>query len=149
LIVVSTDEVTVTPKFPEIEFIDAVMVTVPAFKDVNNPELLTVATVASEVCQLTRLVIAWVLASEYVPSALSCSLTPAASVGPPETASEVSVAELTVIVIDPETESSFAEAITVPEPTLVRSPAALVVATVESDVDQVTWEVMFAVVPSL
>lgn len=68
---------------------------------------------------------------------------------PPDTEIDESVAELTVIVIDPLVEFSFAVATTVPGCTLLRRPAALVVATVESEVDQVTWEVRSAVVPSL
>jgi hypothetical protein len=70
-------------------------------------------------------------------------------VDPPETEIDESVAEVTVIVIDPVIELSFAEATTIPECALLSRPPALVVATVESDVDQVTWEVRSAVVPSL
>jgi hypothetical protein len=55
---------TVTFEVPETEFIEAVIVTVPAFNEVSIPEALTVATVASELCQLTRLVTVCVLLSE-------------------------------------------------------------------------------------
>ena len=55
---------TVTPVFPETEFIEAVIVTVPAFNEVSIPDALTVATVASELCQVTWLVIVCVLLSE-------------------------------------------------------------------------------------
>ena len=68
---------------------------------------------------------------------------------PPDTEMDERVAEVTVIVIDPLIEFSFAAATTIPECTLLSSPAALVDAIVESDVDQVTWEVRSAVVPSL
>ena len=54
----------VTFEVPETEFIEAVIVTVPAFNEVSIPEALTVATVASELCQLTRLVTVCVLLSE-------------------------------------------------------------------------------------
>jgi hypothetical protein len=60
---IAADEIVIF-ELPEIEFIEAVIVTVPAFKDVSNPAALTVATVASEVCQLTRLVTVCVLLSE-------------------------------------------------------------------------------------
>jgi hypothetical protein len=53
----------VTPAVAEIEFIEAVIVTVPAFNDVNNPELLTDATVVSELCQATCVVSTCVLLS--------------------------------------------------------------------------------------
>ena len=68
---------------------------------------------------------------------------------PPETEIDESVAELTVIVIDPLIEFSFAEATTIPACTLLSRPAELVVAIVASEVDQVTWEVRSAVDPSL
>jgi len=58
LIAVSTDDVTVTLALPETEFIEAVTTTVPALIDVSNPELLTLATVVSELCHVTWLVIA-------------------------------------------------------------------------------------------
>lgn len=79
LIAVSEAEVTVTPAVPETEFIEAVMVTVPALSEVSIPELLTEATVLSELCQVTWLEIVWVDWSLYVPCALSCSLVPAAN----------------------------------------------------------------------
>ena len=53
LIDVSTADVTVTLALPVTELIVAVMLTVPAFSDVSIPELLTVATVGSELCQVT------------------------------------------------------------------------------------------------
>ena len=60
---IDTDE-TVMVEVPEIEFIEAVIVTVPAFKDVSNPTAFTVATVTSELVQLTMLVTVCVLLSE-------------------------------------------------------------------------------------
>jgi len=49
----TTADDTVTPAVPDTEFIVAVMVTAPALKDCNTPPLETVATVESELCQLT------------------------------------------------------------------------------------------------
>jgi hypothetical protein len=45
--------VTVTVEVPVTELIAAVIVTVPAFREVSIPELLTVAIVASELCHVT------------------------------------------------------------------------------------------------
>jgi hypothetical protein len=63
LIVVSTAEVTVTFALPVTEPIVAVIPTVPALRDVNIPELLTVAIVVSRLFQVTWLVIDCVLLS--------------------------------------------------------------------------------------
>jgi len=99
-----TAVVTVTLDVPVTEFIAAVTVTVPAFSAVSIPELLTVAIVESELCHVTWLVIAWVLLSEYVPCAVSCSLEPAASEEPPEIEMDERIAPLIVTVILPFTE---------------------------------------------
>jgi len=101
LIAVSTAELTATLALPVTELIVAETVTVPAFRDFSIPELLTVATAASEVCQVTWPVIACVLLSVYVPCAVSCSLTPAATEEPPEIEIEERLAPLTVTVMVP------------------------------------------------
>jgi hypothetical protein len=48
------------------------MVVVPGARAVTRPQLFTVATVVLDDLQMTRVVITWVVPSEYVPEAVNC-----------------------------------------------------------------------------
>ena len=50
----------------------AVMVAVPAARAVASPPVLTVATEVLDEAQVTRVVISWVVPSEYAPEAVNC-----------------------------------------------------------------------------
>ena len=63
MMALSVADVTVTPAFPETEFMVAVTVTVPAFNECSRPAPLTVATAGSELCQVTCVVSTWVVLS--------------------------------------------------------------------------------------
>ncbi len=64
--------VTVRVVFPEILPEVAVMVAEPVATLVARPVLFTVATDVLDDLQMTRVVITWVVPSEYVPEAVNC-----------------------------------------------------------------------------
>jgi len=67
----SVPAVTVSVVVPEILFEVAVMVVAPAATAVARPLLLTVATAALDDLQVTRVVMLWVVPSEYEPEAVN------------------------------------------------------------------------------
>jgi hypothetical protein len=69
-------EGTVRVVFPEILCEVAEMVVLPGARAVATPLLLTVATALLDEFQLVRLLITWVVPSEYMPEALNCFVFP-------------------------------------------------------------------------
>jgi len=67
---------TVRVVFPEILFEVAVTVVFPAARAVARPLPLTVATAVLDDLQVARLVMTWVVPSEYVPEAVNCLVFP-------------------------------------------------------------------------
>jgi hypothetical protein len=65
-------EGTVRIVLPEIKYEAAVMVVVPGAMPLARPLLFTVATDVLDDLQMTRVVITWVVPSEYVPEAVNC-----------------------------------------------------------------------------
>jgi hypothetical protein len=65
-------EGTVRVVLPEIKYEAAVIVAVPGATAVARPLLFTVATDVLDDLQMTRVVITWVVPSEYVPEAVNC-----------------------------------------------------------------------------
>lgn len=109
-----------------------------------------VATEVFEEFQVTDVVITCVLPSEYVPVAVNCWVSPAASVGVGVTAMETRVAGLTVsaavlLVMLPEA----AVILVLPALRPVASPLVLMEATAPLLEFQVAELVIFAVLPSV
>jgi len=141
---------TVTCPDPEIDPNIAVTVTDPAFKAVRKPALLRETTVASEVLQITWAVKDCVLASEYTPVAVSCSVPPDANDGEGvPTLMLVSTGEVTVTLAFAVTEPIVAVIDTVPALNAVSIPVLLTVAIEVSLLFHVTWLVIDCVVLSV
>jgi hypothetical protein len=142
--------VTVRVVCPEIVPEVALMVEVPAALVVARPLLTIVAAVVLDELQVTCVVIAWVVESEYVPVAVNCWVAPTALLGlAGVTAIEVKVtAAVTVRVVCPEIVPEVALMVEVPAALAVASPLLTMVAAVVLDELQVTCVVISRVVPS-
>jgi hypothetical protein len=149
LIDVRVEVLTVTKSVPETELLVAVITTLPGLRAVSRPVPLIVAIVTSELCHVDCEVRSWVVLSEYVPRAASCSVSPAARDAPPLTVIEARGAFVIESGSAPETPLFVAVTVTVPDLSKLTSPAALTVAKVASELCQVTCEVNVAELPSL
>ena len=128
----------------------ALIVEVPAFNALARPEALIVAVVVLEDAHVTVLVRFCVVPSLYVPVAVNCCVPPAATDGfTGVTAIELSVAAVTVSVVEPVTLPLVALIVEVPAFNALARPEALIVAVVVLEDAHVTLLVRFCVVPSL
>jgi hypothetical protein len=126
----SVAEVTVKVVFPEMLPEVAVMVAVPGVMGVPSPLLLIDATDGLEDCQVTCVVISWLVPSEYVPEAVNCSASPTGMLGlAGVTAMEDSVAEVTVRVVFPPKSPVMALMVAVPGVIAVARPLGVTVTT--------------------
>jgi hypothetical protein len=140
---------TVRVVFPEILRKVEVMVAIPAATAVARPLLLTVATAALDDLQVTRVVIFWVVPSEYAPEAVNCFLFPTGTLGLAGVIDiEDRVAWFTLKVVLPEIRREVAVMVAAPAATAVPSPLPSTVATDGSEEVQVTCVVISLVVPS-
>jgi len=131
--------------FPEA----AATVTFPAATAVASPLLLTVATPALDVPQVTWAVMSRLVPSEYLPEAANCLVAPSGMLGlAGVTDMEDSVPAVTVRLVFPEIRFEVAVMVVVPAATVAARPLLLTVATAELDDLQVTLLVMLWVVPS-
>ncbi len=153
----SVAELTVRILVPDMLPDAAVIVAVPAATGVICPlepaALPTVATVVADELQVTDAVMSCVLLSEKIPVAVNCSVVPRATRGlVGVTAMDLSVAELTIRVVEPEMLPEVAVMVAVPAATDVACPlepaALLIVATDAADELQVTDVVMSCVLLS-
>ena len=135
----------------------AVSVVEPVVVGVANPfdpaALLMVATLVLEELQVAVVVRFWVLPSEYVPVAVNCWVVPRAMLGlVGVTAIDLSVAAVTVRVVDPDIDPDVAVIVVEPVAAGVANPfeptALLMVATPVLDELQVVVVVRFWVLPS-
>ncbi len=152
VIVIDDSEGAVTTTFPvpEIDPNVAVTVTDPALKAVRKPAPLTEATVWSDVLQITWAVRDCVLASEYTPVAVNCSVPPDANDGEGvPTLMLVSTGDVTVTLAFAVTEPIVAVIDTVPALSAVSIPVLLTVAIEVSLLFQVTWPVIDCVLLSV
>jgi hypothetical protein len=135
-------EVTVRVAFPDLPPKVAVMVGVPAARAVAKPLLLTVAIDVSEEVQATFAVMSKLVASEYIPRAVNCWVTPEGRLGlAGVTNMEDSDAEVTVRVVFRDLPPKVAVMVGVPVVTAVARPVLSTVADVSEEV-QVTLAVM-------
>lgn len=117
---------------------------------VNKPELLIVPALALEVAHVTLDVMSWVVPPAKVATALNCWVLPSVIVElVGVTAIEVIFANAIVIVVEPLTVPDAAVIVAVPGETPVTNPVVLMLAIVESEVDQKALLVKSCVVPSL
>jgi hypothetical protein len=119
---------------------------VPAATPEANPPAAIVATVVVTELQVAVLVKFCVELSENLPVAVNCSVLPFAIEGfAGVTATDTSVAEVTVRVVDPVMPTETALIVLVPVPTPVANPPAAIVATVVVTELQVAVPVKFSV----
>ncbi len=118
---------------------DALIVVVPAPTVAAKPELLIVATPVFDELQVTAVVNLCVVLSENVPVAANCLVVPLAMLGlVGVTASDTSVAGVTVSVSDPDMLPDVAVIVVEPAATATAMPELLIVATPVFDELQVT-----------
>jgi hypothetical protein len=153
----SVAEVTVSVVDPDLPPDIALIVVEPAVAEVASPldpaELLMAATAAVDEYQVTAVVRSCVVLSENVPVALNCCVVPLTMLGlVGVTAMDTSVAEVTVIVADPDMFPDVAVIVVEPTAAEVARPlvaaAPLMAATAAADEFQVTSVVRSCVVPS-
>jgi hypothetical protein len=122
----------------------------PAATPVARPVPEIVATDVFEELQVTELVMTPVLESEYVPVAVNCCVAAIAIAGfAGVTAIDVSVAAVTVRIVEPVTVPDVARIVDVPVPTPFARPAFEIVATPVVRETHATELVMFCVDLSL
>ncbi len=128
----------------------AEMVVVPTATAVARPVVAPIVAAATFVdAHATCVVTFCVEPSEYVPVAMNCCVSPAATLGlAGVTAMELSVAASTVSVVLPVTLPAVAEMVVVPAATVVARPFAAIVAAATFVDAQVTCAVTFCVEPS-
>lgn len=127
----------------------AVMVALPAAREVANPDEDTVATPVAEDDQVAVADRFWVPPSEYVPVAVNCTDWPSGTEGfAGVTAMLIRAGELTDRAALPVIEPDVAVMVVFPVATPRASPAALTAATAGADEVQATELVMFDVLPS-
>ena len=132
----SVAEVTVNVVDPDILPDVAVIVVEPVVTEEAKPlepaALLMAATPVADEFQVTAVVRSWVVLSEYVPVAVNCLVVPLTMLGlVGVTAMDMSVAEVTVNVVDPDIVPDVAVIVVVPTAAEVASPlepAALLMA---------------------
>jgi uncharacterized protein (DUF736 family) len=130
--------VTVSVALAVTAFPAADTVTVPGFRVVTKPVEFTVATVVSDVDQVA-VVSALEVPSEKVPVAVNCCVSPAAIDDPwGDTVMDCRIAAVTVSAAFPVTALELADTVTAPGFRVVTNPVELTVASVGSEVDQVT-----------
>jgi hypothetical protein len=134
------------------ELIPIVVVPVPSV--VASPavpaESLMVATVATVELQCPDCVTSWVVPSVNVPVAVNCCVMPNGIVGASGLiVIDTSAAAVTVRTVELLMPPELAVMVAVPIPTLLASPAALIVAVVSVSEDQVTVLLRFCVLPSV
>jgi hypothetical protein len=123
---------------------------VPAFRAEARPVALIVAVTVLEEVQVAVVVRFCVEPSLYVPVAVNCCVPPATTDGfAGVTAIEDNVAAVTVNVVEPVTAPLVALIVVVPAFNAEAKPAALIVAVVVLEDDQVAVLVRFCVEPSL
>jgi hypothetical protein len=134
---------------PEVTVMVAVMVAVPTATAVARPALLTVAMDVLDERQMTRVVISWLVPSEYMPEAANCVVNPTGMLGLTGfTDMEDRIPEVTVRVVAPEIVPEAAVIITAPVAPAVASPLLLTVPTDVLGEVQVTRVVISWLVPS-
>jgi hypothetical protein len=143
----SVAAVTVSVVEPDILPELAVIVVVPATIDVANPcepfALLMDAIDVADELQITDVVRFCVVLFENVPVAVNCLLVPLAMLGfVGVTASDTSVADVTVSVVEPDTLPELAVIVVVPAAIDVAKPVLLMVAIPVFEEAQVTVDVI-------
>jgi hypothetical protein len=128
----------------------AAIVVIPGEMTVARPLLLTVATDGFDELQVTRVVISWVVPSEYVPVAVNCRVNPTCTVGLAGVTvmEERIAAAATVRVAFPEIVPEVAVMVAVPAEMAIARPLLLTTATDGFAELQVTSVVTSKLVPS-
>ena len=153
VIEINTAGVTVTSVVPETPARVALIVALPTPVAVTRPWLPallpTVATDVAEEVQVTNAVRSWVVPSEKLPVAISCSPVPFAieELGR-VIVIEVSTADVTVKVVVTEMPPWVAVIVVLPAPVAVTKPLLLTVATPVEDELQLAEAVRFCLLPS-
>jgi len=130
---------TVSPVDPVTDPKVAVITVVPVAMLLARPWLLMLAATALDEVQITEPVMSCVLASLKVPVAANCFVVPTAMLEfPGVTATETTVAPVTVREAVPLTEPEAAVTVVVPVPRLVAKPVGSMVATPFDDEDHLT-----------
>jgi hypothetical protein len=118
------------------------MVAVPAATAVTRPVVVFTVANAVEELQVTRVVISWLVPSEYVPVAINCRVAPAGLLGlGGVTAMEVRVAKSTVRFVEPKTFPDVATMVRITGAIVEARPLLVIVAPDGLVVPQVTFEV--------
>jgi len=135
--------------FPKLAGTVAVMVVLPAARDVARPLLFTKATDALDELQVICMVTSWAVPSENVPVAVNCPEACRGRLGLAGVMdTEDKVAEVTVRVVLPETFPRRAVMVMAPEASDAARPLPLTVASDRLDEVQVTSGVISWLVPS-
>lgn len=141
---------TVSPAEPVMEFSVAEIVAWPAVTPEARPVALIVAVPGADELQLTDALTSCVLPSVKVPMASNCWVVPEARVVPEgETVINERAGGPTESDAVPVTPAKVARIVVAPSLRLVARPPAPIAATPAGEVDQLTDEVRFCVLPSV